>query len=140
MTKEAYFTALTEQGCRPDNMRWVTVEALPVDVLEQCTHTEGESFFNSYMNVIYQKGDRYVLGYRCDGQQVIDCAIIRRDGRYFDPTAQANEPHFSAYEFAILTEFSVFDMMKSAKSNKDFPPDVEYLRQHIKQYKNVFSA
>jgi hypothetical protein len=140
MTKDEHIAALTAQHCHPENMRWVKVEVLPDDVLDSCTKTENESFFNSYMNVIYQRGDRYVLGFRCDESQVIDCAIIRRDGRYFDPTAQANEVDFKPYDFAILTEFSVFDVMRKTKSNKDFPPDVDYLRSHLKQYKNVLMS
>ncbi|MGF1687900.1 hypothetical protein L4C36_14605 [Photobacterium japonica] len=118
-----------------EKMRIVTVSAMDDDMLESCTKVEGESFYNSYMNVIYCKGERYVLGYRCE-ETVIDHAIIRKGDKYYDPTLQA-AGDFKEYQYAILTEFTVFDMMTHAKSNKDFPPDVDYLRTKASKFKNV---
>nr|WP_087026486.1 hypothetical protein [Thaumasiovibrio subtropicus] len=119
-----------------DKMRIVRVEALSAEELEACTAKEGECFYNSYMNVIYGQGERYVLGFRGE-MPPVDHAIIRKGERYFDPTLQIEDDAFSGYDFAILTEFTVFDMMKHAKSNKDFPPDLDYLKRKKKQFKNV---
>lgn len=118
-----------------DNIRIVTVHAMDEDALENCTTKEGESFYNSYMNVIYKKAERYVLGYICQ-TPLVDQAIVKIGDRYFDPTRQANED-FQPYQFAILTEFKIFDMMKHAKKNKDFPPDIDYLIMKKKHFKNV---
>lgn len=123
---------------KADKMRIVTVSAMDADLLESCTTTAGECFYNSYMNVIYGKGDRYVLGYRCE-EAVIDHAIIRKGDKYYDPTLQS-EGEFSEYQFAVLTEFTVFDMMKHAKSNKDFPPDVDYVLSKADKFKNVIDV
>ncbi|GAL03254.1 hypothetical protein ACFFLZ_01235 [Photobacterium aphoticum] len=121
-----------------DKMRIVTVSAMDEDALESCTKVEGECFYNSYMNVIYGKGERYVLGYRCE-ETVIDHAIIRKGDKYYDPTLQA-AGDFKEYQYAILTEFKVFDMMTHAKSNKDFPPDVDYLLTKANKFKNVINV
>ncbi len=128
---------LRDLKCKPEKMRFVTVEPMTAEALEACTTTENECFFNSYVNVIYLRGDRYVLGYRCT-DPVIDHAIIRKGDQYFDPTLQAHDPDFKPYQYAILTELGAFDVMKFTKSNKDFPPDVEFLRKQTKKYKNVF--
>ncbi|WP_249199428.1 hypothetical protein [Photobacterium sp. GJ3] len=106
--------------------------------LDACTTQENECFYNSYMNVIYGKGDRYVLGFRCE-DPVIDHALIRLGDQYFDPTLQA-AGKFIPYTFAILTEFTVFDMMRHAKSNKDFPPDVDYIQSKKSKFKNVITS
>ncbi|GLS91895.1 hypothetical protein GCM10007916_29650 [Psychromonas marina] len=121
-----------------DNIRIVTVNAMTDDALESCTTKEGESFFNSYMNVVYKKADRYVLGYICQ-DPLLDQAIVKIGEQYFDPTKQANED-FQPYQFAILTEFKIFDMMKHAKKNKDFPPDIDYLVSKKKHFKNVINS
>lgn len=129
---------LTALNYKADKIRIVTVSAMDEAALESCTATEGECFYNSYMNVIYGKGDRYVLGYRCE-DPIVDHAIIRKGDQYFDPTLQANS-EFSSYQYAILTEFTVFDMMKHTKSNKDFPPDVDYLLSKAGKFKNVIDT
>ncbi|WP_036829921.1 hypothetical protein, partial [Photobacterium sanctipauli] len=129
---------LTELSFKADKMRIVTVEAMDEEALEACTKAEGECFYNSYMNVVYGKGERYVLGYRCE-ETVIDHAIIRKGDKYYDPTLQA-EGDFKPYQYAILTEFQVFDMMTHAKSNKDFPPDVDYLLKKANKFKNVIDV
>ena len=121
-----------------DNIRIVTVNAMDDDALQNCTTKEGESFFNSYMNVVYKKADRYVLGYICQ-DPLLDQAIVKIGDQYFDPTKQANED-FQPYQFAILTEFKIFDMMKHAKKNKDFPPDIDYLLTKKKHFKNVINS
>ena len=66
LTIEAIQQQLSELKLKPDNIRIVTVHALPADALEKCSSKADESFYNSYMNVIYHHGERYVLGYRCD--------------------------------------------------------------------------
>ncbi|WP_202601861.1 hypothetical protein [Photobacterium halotolerans] len=129
---------LSDLGFRPEGIRIVTVSAMAPELLETCTSQENECFYNSYMNVIYGKGERYVLGYRCE-DPIVDHAIIRSGDLYFDPTLQANSD-FASYQFAILTEFTVFDMMNHAKSNKDFPPDVDYLFSKANKFKNVITA
>lgn len=126
---------LTDLNYIASNIRLVTVNAMSEDALESCTKTAGESFYNSYMNVIYKKAERYVLGYVCQ-DPLLDQAIIKIGDQYFDPTKQANEA-FEPYQFAILTEFKIFDMMKHAKKNKDFPPDVDYLLTKKKHFKNI---
>ena len=138
LTLEAIRQQLTELKFNPDNIRIVTVNAMDEDVLETCTTKEDESFYNSYMNVIYGKGERYVLGYRCE-DPLVDQAIIKKGDQYFDPTLQANSD-FKPYQYAVLTEFKVFDMMKHAKSNKDFPPDVDYLFSKSKHFKNIINT
>ncbi|WP_240435602.1 hypothetical protein [Photobacterium salinisoli] len=129
---------LSDLGFRPEGIRIVTVSAMTPELLETCTTQENECFYNSYMNVIYGKGERYVLGFRCE-DPIVDHAIIRSGDMYFDPTLQANGD-FTSYQFAILTEFTVFDMMLHAKSNKDFPPDVDYLFSKASKFKNVIAA
>ncbi|MEJ2766148.1 hypothetical protein VV869_19540 [Photobacterium sp. MCCC 1A19761] len=129
---------LTELNFKADKIRIVTVSAMDEATLETCTTTVNECFYNSYMNVIYGKGDRYVLGYRCE-DPIVDHAIIRKGEQYFDPTLQANGD-FVSYQYAILTEFTVFDMMKHAKTNKDFPPDVDYLLSKAGKFKNVIDV
>ncbi|PKF63325.1 hypothetical protein CW745_00265 [Psychromonas sp. psych-6C06] len=129
---------LTDLNFIADNIRLVTVNEMPVELLENCTKTEGESFYNSYMNVVYKKADRYVLGYVCQ-DPLLDQAIIRIGDHYYDPTKQANED-FKPYQFAVLTEFTTFDMMKHAKKNKDFPPDIDYLISKKKHFKNVIKG
>jgi len=129
---------LTALNFVANNIRLVTVNAMPADALEKCTTAEGESFFNSYMNVIYKKAERYVLGYVCQ-DPLLDQAIVKIGEQYFDPTKQANED-FQPYQFAVLTEFTIFDMMKHAKKNKDFPPDVDYLFTKKKHFKNIISC
>ncbi|MGF1727338.1 hypothetical protein [Photobacterium nomapromontoriensis] len=129
---------LNELNFVADKMRFVTVSAMDDEMLESCTKTEGECFYNSYMNVIYGKGERYVLGFRCE-ETVIDHAIIRKGDKYYDPTLQA-EGDFKEYQYAVLTEFKVFDMMTHAKSNKDFPPDVDYLISKANKFKNVINV
>jgi len=130
---------LTELNYKADNIRIVTVSAMDEELLESCTAKEGECFYNSYMNVIYGKGERYVLGYRCEDPIIVDHAIIRKGDSYFDPTLQA-EGDFTSYQYAVLTEFTVFDMMKHAKSNKDFPPDVDYLLSKANKFKNIIDV
>ncbi|WP_261396791.1 hypothetical protein [Photobacterium rosenbergii] len=130
---------LTALNLKADKMRFVTVSAMDEETLESCTTTEGECFYNSYMNVIYGKGDRYVLGYRCD-EEVVDHAIIRKGDKYYDPTLQAEEGDFKEYQYAVMTEFTVFDMMKHAKSNKDFPPDIDYIFSKAGKFKNVIDV
>ena len=140
LTLEAAHKELAALNLKPENMRFVTVNAMDEELLESCTTTEDESFYNSYMNVIFTKGDRYVLGYRCENEgEVVDHAIIKRGDEYFDPTLQI-KGDFKPYRYAILTEFKVFDVMRHAKSNKDFPPDVDFLRARAKHYKNVIIA
>lgn len=129
---------LTDLNYNAGNIRIVTVNAMPTDALEACTTKEGESFFNSYMNVVYKKAERYVLGYICQNP-LLDQAIVKIGDQYFDPTKQANED-FQPYQFAVLTEFKIFDMMKHAKKNKDFPPDVDYLLTKKKHFKNIINV
>ncbi|WP_299022008.1 hypothetical protein [uncultured Photobacterium sp.] len=129
---------LTELNYKADKIRIITVSAMDDELLESCTSAENECFYNSYMNVIYGKGERYVLGYRCE-DPIIDHAIIRKGDQYFDPTLQA-EGDFKSYQYAVLTEFTVFDMMKHAKSNKDFPPDVDYILSKASKFKNVIDV
>jgi len=129
---------LTDLNYNASNIRIVTVNAMPTDMLESCTTKEGESFFNSYMNVVYKKAERYVLGYICQ-DPLLDQAIVKIGEQYFDPTKQANED-FQPYQYAILTEFKIFDMMKHAKKNKDFPPDVDYLFSKKKHFKNIINV
>ena len=129
---------LTELNFNAANIRIVTVNAMPADTLKSCTTKEGESFFNSYMNVVYKKAERYVLGYICQ-DPLLDTAIVKIGDQYFDPTKQANED-FQPYQFAVLTEFKIFDMMKHAKKNKDFPPDVDYFLTQKKHFKNIINV
>nr|WP_086939151.1 hypothetical protein [Thaumasiovibrio occultus] len=138
VTETEFRQQLSALGYHGDKMRIVTVEPMDADALEACTAKEGECFYNSYMNVIYGKGERYVLGYRCE-EPPVDHAIIRKGERYFDPTLQIEQEGFSGYQYAILAEFTVFDMMKHAKSNKDFPPDVDYLKSKKSKFKNVIA-
>jgi len=126
---------LTDLNYHANNVRIVTVNAMTDEALQSCTTKEGESFFNSYMNVIYKKAERYVLGYICQ-DPLLDKAIVKIGDQYFDPTMQANED-FQPYQFAVLAEFKIFDMMKHAKKNKDFPPDVDYFLTLKKHYKNI---
>ncbi len=138
MTEQEFRQKLTELGFHGQKMRVVRVEPMSAELLEASTTNEGECFYNSYMNVIYGKGERYVLGYRNE-ETPVDHAIIRIGDQYFDPTLQAELPEFSGYDYAILTEFTVFDMMTHAKSNKDFPPDVAYLMKKKSKFKNVIA-
>ncbi|QUJ70311.1 hypothetical protein KDD30_19535 (plasmid) [Photobacterium sp. GJ3] len=138
LPNESIQKQLRDLGYRPENMRIVTVSAMTQEQLDACTTQENECFYNSYMNVIYGKGDRYVLGFRCE-DPVIDHALIRLGDQYFDPTLQA-AGKFIPYTFAILTEFTVFDMMRHAKSNKDFPPDVDYIQSKKSKFKNVITS
>nr|WP_187695637.1 hypothetical protein [Photobacterium lucens] len=140
LSLEAIHQQLNERNFIAEKVRIVTVEAMDPEVLATCTTTEDETFYNSYMNVIYCKGDRYVLGYRCNEETIVDQAIIFKDGKYYDPTLQANSENFEPYQYAVLAEFKVFDMMKHAKTNKDFPPDVDYLFTKKKHFKNVIKA
>jgi hypothetical protein len=126
---------LTDLNFIADKIRIVTVNEMPEDKLATCTSTNEESFYNSYMNVVYKHAQRYVLGYICQ-VPLLDQAIIKIGDQYFDPTRQANED-FQPYQFAVLTEFTIFDMMKHAKKNKDFPPDVDYLLSRQKHFKNI---
>lgn len=138
LSLEAIHQQLEERNFIAEKVRIVTVEAMDPEVLAACTTTKDETFYNSYMNVIYCRGDRYVLGYRCNEETIIDQAIIFKDGKYYDPTLQANgEGEFKSYPFAVLAEFKVFDMMTHAKNNKDFPPDVDFLYTRKKHFKNV---
>lgn len=134
---EVIHQQLTDLNFIADNIRIVTVNAMDNEALDGCTTKEGESFYNSYMNVIYKKAERYVLGYVCQ-TPLIDQAIVKIGEQYFDPTKQANED-FQPYQFAVLTEFKIFDMMKHAKKNKDFPPDIDYLLTQKKHFKNIIS-
>ena len=129
---------LTDLNYIAENIRIVTVNAMPKDKLAACTTKECESFYNSYMNVIYKKAERYVLGYICQ-TPLLDQAIVKIGDQYFDPTKQAHED-FQPYQFAILTEFKIFDMMKHAKKNKDFPPDIDFLLSKKKHFKNIISS
>ncbi|KJF95236.1 hypothetical protein [Photobacterium leiognathi] len=140
LSLEAIHQQLNERNFIAEKVRIVTVEAMDPEVLATCTTTEDETFYNSYMNVIYCKGERYVLGYRCNEETIVDQAIIFKDGKYYDPTLQANSESFEPYQYAVLAEFKVFDMMKHAKTNKDFPPDVDYLFTKKKHFKNVIKA
>ncbi|WP_419207779.1 hypothetical protein ACN08N_21990 [Photobacterium leiognathi subsp. mandapamensis] len=140
LSLEAIHQQLNERNFIAEKVRIVTVEAMDPEVLATCTTTEDETFYNSYMNVIYCKGERYVLGYRCNEETIVDQAIIFKDGKYYDPTLQANSENFETYQYAVLAEFKVFDMMKHAKTNKDFPPDVDYLFTKKKHFKNVIKA
>ncbi len=128
---------LSDLNLKPENIRIVTVNALPKEALEKCTSKAEQSFYNSYMNVIFHHGERYVLGYRCE-TPLLEHAIIKKGDQYFDPTLQANGD-FKPYQFAVLTEFKIFDMMKKAKANKDFPPDVDFLFAKKKHYKNIIA-
>ena len=136
LSLEAIHQQLEERNFIAEKVRIVTVEAMDADLLAACTTAENETFYNSYMNVIYCRGDRYVLGFRCNEETIIDQAIIFKNGKYYDPTLQANG-EFKPYPFAILAEFKVFDMMNHAKNNKDFPPDVDFLFTRKKHFKNV---
>ncbi|MCP4326784.1 MAG: hypothetical protein GY951_08145 [Psychromonas sp.] len=129
---------LTELNYNAENIRIVTVNAMTNEQLDGCTTKEGESFYNSYMNVVYKKAERYVLGYICQ-DPLLDQAIVKIGDQYFDPTKQANED-FQPYQFAILTEFKIFDMMKHAKKNKDFPPDIDFLLTKKKHFKNIIAC
>jgi hypothetical protein len=126
---------LTDLNFIADKIRLVTVNAMPAEKLNKCTAKAGESFYNSYMNVIYKHAERYVLGYICQ-DPLLDQAIIKIGEQYFDPTRQNNED-FQPYQFAVLTEFTIFDMMKHAKKNNDFPPDVDFLISKKKHFKNI---
>lgn len=134
---ETIHQQLTDLNYVADKIRLVTVHAMPEDKLIKCTTTLNESFYNSYMNVIYKHAQRYVLGYICQ-DPLLDHAIIKIGDQYFDPTKQANE-NFQSYQFAVLTEFTIFDMMKHAKKNKDFPPDIDYLFSQKKHFKNIIN-
>ncbi|MEH6453950.1 MAG: hypothetical protein V7782_13025 [Psychromonas sp.] len=138
LTLEAIQQQLTELNFKAENIKIITVQAMDEAALAACTSKENQSFYNSYMNVIYRHGERYVLGYRCDGE-LVDHAIIKKGELYFDPTSQANAD-FKPYQYAVLTEFKIFDMMKHAKSNKDFPPDVEFLFTKKKYFKNIIDS
>lgn len=138
LTLDAIQQQLTALHFNADNIRIVTVNAMPEDKLANCTTKEGEAFYNSYMNVIYKHAERYVLGFICQ-DPLLDQAIIKIGDQYFDPTKQANEA-FEPYQFAILTEFKIFDMMKHAKKNKDFPPDVDFLFSQKKHFKNIINS
>lgn len=129
---------LTALNFNADKIKIVTVNAMPEDALLKCTTKENESFYNSYMNVIYHHGDRYVLGYRCE-EPLVEHAIIKKGDLYFDPTLQAHSD-FLPYQYALLTEFKIFDMIKHAKSNKEFPPDVDYLFAKKKHFKNIINS
>lgn len=135
LTIDAIHQQLNNLNLNPDNIRIVTVNAMPADALAKCTCQADESFYNSYMNVIYGRGERYVLGYCCQ-DPLLEHAIIRQGDLYFDPTRQANS-EFTPYQYAVLTEFKLFDMMKHAKSNKDFPPDIDFLFSKKKHFKNI---
>jgi hypothetical protein len=137
LSLEVIYHQLTDLNFIADKIRLVTVNAMPENKLAKCTTKIGESFYNSYMNVIYKHGERYVLGYVCQ-DPLLDQAIIKIGDQYFDPTKQANED-FQPYQFAVLTEFTIFDMMKHAKKNKDFPPDVDFLISDKKHFKNIIS-
>ncbi|WP_019614634.1 hypothetical protein [Psychromonas ossibalaenae] len=137
LTPEQIQQQLTDLNFKAQNIRIVTVSAMENEALEKSTSKEGESFYNSYMNVIFRHGERYVLGYRCE-DPLVDHAIIKKGDLYFDPTLQANGD-FKSYQFAVLTEFKIFDMMKHAKSNKDFPPDVDFLLTKKKHFKNIIN-
>ena len=134
-TIESIQQQLSELNLKPENIRIVTVNALPSDALEKCSSKPEQSFYNSYMNVIYHHGERYVLGYRCE-DTLIEHAIIKKGDLYFDPTLQANGD-FKPYQYAVLTEFKTFEMMKKAKANKDFPPDIDFLFAKKKHFKNI---
>lgn len=129
---------LTDLNFIANNIRIVTVSAMPDELLKSCTTKAQESFYNSYMNVVYKKAERYVLGYVCQ-TPLVDQAIVKIGEQYFDPTQQANED-FQPYQFAVLTEFKIFDMMKHAKKNKDFPPDIDYLLTQKKHFKNIINV
>jgi hypothetical protein len=137
LTIEIIHQQLTDLNFIADKIRLVTVNAMPDDKLAECTTKASESFYNSYMNVIYKHGERYVLGYVCQ-DPLLDQAIIKIGDQYFDPTRQANED-FQPYQYAVLTEFTIFDMMKHAKKNKDFPPDVDFLISNKKHFKNIIN-
>lgn len=128
---------LRELNLKAENIRIVTVNAMPADALEKCSCKAEQSFYNSYINVIYHHGERYVLGYRCE-KRLIEHAIIKKGTQYFDPTLQANSD-FKPYQYAVLTEFKTFDVMKKAKANKDFPPDIDFLFARKKHFKNIIS-
>ena len=128
---------LTDLNFIADKIRLVTVNAMPEEKLALCSTKVGESFYNSYMNVVYKHAERYVLGYVCQ-DPLLDQAIVKIGDQYFDPTKQANED-FQPYQFAVLTEFTIFDMMKHAKKNKDFPPDVDFLISKKKHFKNIIN-
>jgi hypothetical protein len=135
LTLTAIHKQLTALNFNADKIRIITVSAMDEEALKSCTSKENESFYNSYMNVIYRRGERYVLGYRCE-DPLLEHAIIKKGDLYFDPTLQANG-EFTSYQFAVLTEFKIFDMMKHAKTNKEFPPDVDYLLTKAKHFKNI---
>jgi hypothetical protein len=135
LTIEAIRQQLSALNLKPENIRIITVNAMPADALKKCSSKAEQSFYNSYMNVIYRHGERYVLGYRCENP-LIEHAIIKKGDLYFDPTQQANSD-FKPYQYAVLTEFKIFDMMKNAKANKDFPPDIDFLFARKKHFKNI---
>lgn len=134
----AIHNQLTALNFNADKIKIVTVNAMPEDALAKCISKENESFYNSYMNVIYRHGERYVLGFRCE-DPLVEHAIIKKGDLYFDPTLQANSD-FTPYQYALLTEFKVFDMIKHAKSNKEFPPDIDYLLTKQKHFKNIINC
>lgn len=137
LTIEAIQQQLSDLNLRPENIHIVTVNAMPAEALEKCSSKAEQSFYNSYMNVIYHHGERYVLGYRCENP-LIEHAIIKKGELYFDPTLQGNGD-FKPYQYAVLTEFKIFDMMKKAKANKDFPPDIDFLFAKKKHFKNIIA-
>ncbi|WP_415230285.1 hypothetical protein [Psychromonas sp.] len=138
LTLTAIRKQLTALNFNADKIKIITVSAMDAEALTDCTSKENESFYNSYMNVIYRRGERYVLGYRGE-DPLLEHAIIKKGDLYFDPTQQANDA-FIPYQFAVLTEFKIFDMMKHAKTNKDFPPDVDYLLSKEKHFKNIINS
>lgn len=137
LTLTAIRKQLSALNFHADKIKIITVSAMDEEALTNCTSKENESFYNSYMNVIYRRGERYVLGYRCE-DPLLEHAIIKKGDLYFDPTRQANG-EFTPCQFAVLTEFKIFDMMKHAKTNKDFPPDVDYLLSKEKHFKNIIN-
>jgi len=137
LTIDEIHQQLSDLNLKANNTRIVTVNAMADDALAACTSKAEESFYNSYMNVIFRHGERYVLGYRCENP-LQEHAIIKKGDQYFDPTLQANAD-FKPYQYAVLTEFKIFDMMKNAKANKDFPPDVDFLFSKKKHFKNIIA-
>lgn len=138
LTPLAIRKQLTALNFNADKIKIITVSLMDEAALKNCTSKENEGFYNSYMNVVYRRGERYVLGYRCE-DPLIEHAIIKIGDLYFDPTEQANG-EFVPYQFAVLTEFKIFDMMKHAKTNKEFPPDVDYLLSKEKHFKNIINS
>lgn len=137
LTIDEIHQQLRDLNLKAENIRIVTVNAMADDALAACTSKAEESFYNSYMNVIFHHGERYVLGYRCENP-LQEHAIIKIGEQYFDPTLQANGD-FKPYQYALLTEFKIFAMMKNAKANKDFPPDVDFLFSKKKHFKNIIA-